>query len=297
MYTSTQVQVHHLDPVSQPYTAYAEHLPSITVIPLDTSSLLSGNWCPSALCLVMPGGADLPYCRLLNGHGNSIIKSYVENGGSYLGLCAGAYYACARVEFEQGTALQVIGDRELAFFPGVALGSLYSGFTYKSEHGAHAVPLKYRSSSNNNNNSNSKTWVDCVDYINGGPKFVPYINNNYNKSVYETLAVYPEKSNALAAVRCTVGEGLAVLCATHPELDAIWLSEPANLCEGGTAMDLDILTSMSGNNNSDDTKLPENVVRLKNILTMHGEERGRYLQRLLIAAGLEEFLSTAVAAT
>ncbi len=28
---------------------------------------------------------------------------HVEGGGSYLGLCAGAYYACARVEFEPGT--------------------------------------------------------------------------------------------------------------------------------------------------------------------------------------------------
>eukprot|EP00983_Pelagomonas_calceolata_P021459 672530-Pelagomonas_calceolata.AAC.5 len=27
-------------------------------------------------------------------------KDYVSSGGSYLGLCAGAYYACSRVEFE-----------------------------------------------------------------------------------------------------------------------------------------------------------------------------------------------------
>lgn len=28
---------------------------------------------------------------------------YVHAGGSYLGLCAGAYYACDRIEFELGT--------------------------------------------------------------------------------------------------------------------------------------------------------------------------------------------------
>lgn len=272
---------------------------SVTVAPLDTSSLLSGNWCHSALCLVMPGGADLPYCRLLNGHGNSIIKTYVENGGSYLGLCAGAYYACARVEFEPGTALEVVGDRELAFFPGVAIGSLYSGFTYQSEHGAHVVPLKY--SSNNNNGSDDATWIDCVDYINGGPKFAPY--NNTNASLYETLAVYPEKSNALAAVRCTVRKGIAVLCATHPELDAKWISE-SNLHELGAVIDdklvVDILLAKSSSSSNHDcinskvnqAKLPENVVKLKEILTAHGEDRQRYLNRLLIAAGLEEFLST-----
>lgn len=106
----------------------------------------------------MPGGADLPYCRALNGPGNQIIRGnnlptplqlftsvkfvqcllaglhlhcsgppkeqmnfagraaecfarsefasdagFVERGGSYLGLCAGAYYACSFVEFELGT--------------------------------------------------------------------------------------------------------------------------------------------------------------------------------------------------
>ncbi len=28
---------------------------------------------------------------------------FVEQGGSYLGLCAGAYYACTAIEFEAGT--------------------------------------------------------------------------------------------------------------------------------------------------------------------------------------------------
>lgn len=52
---------------------------------------------------------------------------FVTQGGSYLGLCAGAYYACARVEFEPGTPLEVVGDRELAFFPGIAQGAAFPG--------------------------------------------------------------------------------------------------------------------------------------------------------------------------
>ena len=31
------------------------------------------------------------------------LPGYVEGGGAYLGLCAGAYYACRRIEFEVGT--------------------------------------------------------------------------------------------------------------------------------------------------------------------------------------------------
>ncbi len=141
---------------------------------LDTAELLAGGWQDGCLLLVLPGGADLPYCKHLNGRGNALIRGacssnelltsaapaacfcvlyfialpcmlpcaaawkhrawmgvalsscalrfpltllspfplfppacaaadYVEGGGAYLGLCAGAYYACARVEFEPGS--------------------------------------------------------------------------------------------------------------------------------------------------------------------------------------------------
>ena len=48
-------------------------------------------------------------------------------GGAYLGLCAGAYYGCSPVVFEPGSALQVVGDRELRFFPGTGEGAAYAG--------------------------------------------------------------------------------------------------------------------------------------------------------------------------
>ena len=138
------------------------------VASLDTAELLEGGWREGCLLLVMPGGADLPYCRHLNGRGNSLIRGgpvmirtpalsslldalhpqglqsqappqlgrlfcslhtccrvpshppaclpaclpgaaclppteFVEGGGSYMGLCAGAYYASSHVQFEPGT--------------------------------------------------------------------------------------------------------------------------------------------------------------------------------------------------
>lgn len=56
---------------------------------------------------IVAGGADLAYCAQLNGAGNAVIRRYVSSGGAYLGLCAGAYYACRRVEFEPGGPLEV----------------------------------------------------------------------------------------------------------------------------------------------------------------------------------------------
>lgn len=41
---------------------------------LTPEQLLSSCWQEDCLVLVMPGGADLPYCRLLNGRGNRLIR-------------------------------------------------------------------------------------------------------------------------------------------------------------------------------------------------------------------------------
>ncbi|UUZ62721.1 BPL-N domain-containing protein [Polaromonas sp. P1-6] len=56
-----------------------------------------------AVLFVMPGGADLPFCQALNGAPNERIRRFVEEGGAYLGICAGAYYACREIAFHAGT--------------------------------------------------------------------------------------------------------------------------------------------------------------------------------------------------
>ena len=55
----------------------------VQVEKLGPEKLLSGTWRDDCLMLVMPGGADLPYCRQLNGRGNSLIRGVPE-----LRLCA-----------------------------------------------------------------------------------------------------------------------------------------------------------------------------------------------------------------
>jgi glutamine amidotransferase-like uncharacterized protein len=64
-------------------------------------------------------------------HYACVRAEFVQGGGSYLGLCAGAYYGCARVVFEPGTPLEVVGDRELAFFPGIARGAAFPGLVQR----------------------------------------------------------------------------------------------------------------------------------------------------------------------
>ena len=94
--------------------------------------------------LIMPGGRDRPYHAHLQGIPNQKIRSFVENGGCYFGICAGAYYGCKKVEFDLGYPLEVSEDRELSFFNGSAIGPAYGAgtFEYGSEKGARLAELE-----------------------------------------------------------------------------------------------------------------------------------------------------------
>src|SRR5271168_1619470 len=88
--------------------------PNYAVIPVTDSVILKEPWTASCALLVFPGGADLGYCRSLNGDGNARIAQFVRRGGAYLGLCAGGYYGSQRCEFEVGDKhMEVVGSREL----------------------------------------------------------------------------------------------------------------------------------------------------------------------------------------
>ena len=120
--------------------------PVISSIPVETTTaekIISTNLSNHCCLLIMPGGRDLPYVKKLQGKGNKNISDFVRNGGSYLGICAGAYYGCSSVQFAKGDPLlEVIGPRELALFPGVSQGPVFAGFGYDSNEGAMAADIQ-----------------------------------------------------------------------------------------------------------------------------------------------------------
>ena len=167
------------------------------------------------------------YCRTLNGEGNRRIRRYVENGGVYIGFCAGGYYGSKRCEFEVGNkVLEVVGARELAFFPGIDRGCAFPGFVYHSEKGAKAVELRV------NKSILSTGTVPNVfrSYYNGGGVFVDA--SNFADQGIEVLAEYTENlavdsgNGKAAVVHCKVGEGAALLTGPHPEF--VFLGRPAD---------------------------------------------------------------------
>lgn len=101
-------------------------------------------WEETTQLLVIPGGADVPYHNVLHGLGTARIDNYVREGGCYLGICAGAYFGCARFEFLEPTGSLFVAKRDLGFFPGAANGPVYeSAFSYTSSSGVLATPLVF----------------------------------------------------------------------------------------------------------------------------------------------------------
>ena len=173
---------------------------------VTAADIARGACFKDAAALLIPGGRDLPYCAALNGKGNNQIREFVSNGGAYLGICAGAYYGCERLLFDAGLDSEISGSRELAFFPGQAIGPAFGPGTYdyNSRRGARAVELILADGRRG------------VTYFNGGC----YFQEPFESSGTKILARYSElPDNPPAIVSARVGSGMAVLSGVHAEFD------------------------------------------------------------------------------
>lgn len=160
--------------------------------------------------LIMPGGADLPYCQKLNGLGNDIIRKFISRGNIYIGICAGGYYGARDIKFSGRSGVEgykknyeINEPRELAFFSGTAIGSIVSvteGHLYDETVKSKAmVTLDY-----------ANGQQDEV-YYHGGAYFVADDDANFN-----VVATYNDGKNAV--ISGDFGQGKYLLSGVHFEL-------------------------------------------------------------------------------
>lgn len=198
-----------LNAVNQTYTTLKAILGhAYDVMKVDASTLKSEPWEETCSLLVIPGGRDSPYCQDLNGPDTNKIKNYVHGGGHYVGFCAGAYFASKNIEFEKGKEMEVVGPRELGFYPGTSRGTMFPGFVYNSEKGAKAVSILHQQDS-------------FKAYYNGGGYFVRPQEYSQVKVVctYQDPGLCEDEDAVAAGVQCQVGKGSALLFGFHPEYD------------------------------------------------------------------------------
>lgn len=223
-------------------------LSSYDVKTVNAKSLALDPWQKGTSMVVIPGGRDLPFVSELSkthhhteagsskGHqASEKVRDFVERGGSYFGICAGAYFASSHCTFEQGTAMEVDGPRPfLRFFPGTCQGTVYPGFVYESDKGARIIDIERTASAGR--------WR-C--HYNGGGAFMSA--QKYANQGVEVLATYcdaqpeelmlgltlsetqprrPDYAGEAAAIVVTVGKGKALLFGTHPEFPLLPTSTP-----------------------------------------------------------------------
>jgi hypothetical protein len=144
--------------------------------------------------------------------------------------------------------------------------SCVAGFDYLTEAGAVAAQVEFsipdalsvlqqQDSGNPSGGQNQHTQLTAFDYCNGGPYLTAADGNPDIEQLpgVTVLAKYRQVPLAadpgalqqqgqqgqqqfakrVAAVRCTVGQGVAVLCGTHPELGPEWL----DLCGESNAVE------------------------------------------------------------
>jgi glutamine amidotransferase-like uncharacterized protein len=169
---------------------------------ITANELINTSWEKNASIFAIPGGRDLPYQEKLKGMGNDKITSFVKNGGIYLGICAGAYYACNDIEFDKNGDLEICEKRNLCFFPNTAVGPIFGPNTYKynSHESAHLLEINLM-----NNQSHHF-------YYNGGCFF----KNAEIASNTQILARYKDNDEA-AIIKCSYGKGFAYLSGVHFE--------------------------------------------------------------------------------
>lgn len=170
---------------------------------ITPSELIAGSKLKETKLLIFPGGRDRPYHQKLKGAGNEKIKTFVKNGGSLLGFCAGAYYFAEEVTFNPKNKDYAVNEkRELGFFPGAAKGPALGDYNPFTSIGVKAAALKL-----------SKSGKTLKVFYNGGGYFE---KREKKRKAVEVLALYKNLDQA-AIVFMKVGRGRVLLSGVHPE--------------------------------------------------------------------------------
>ncbi|MDH7514405.1 MAG: BPL-N domain-containing protein, partial [Bacteroidota bacterium] len=152
--------------------------------------------------VLFPGGYAYDYKRKLTARGEQHIRELVSDGGAYIGICAGAYFAATRVEWEEGVYPYTLG-----LFHGTARGSLTQIAPWP---GYSMTPIVLRKS--HAITAYQRDTLSVLYY--GGPSFIPEVG-----FAIDTIAVWAHADGECAIVGFDSGSGRVLLIGPHPEIE------------------------------------------------------------------------------
>ena len=153
--------------------------------------------------IYFPGGYAWYYKVAFNENGLNNIRNLVSTGGGYIGICAGAYFACDSVDWEEDGLL----DYPLDLFDGVGRGAIdaiapWDNYTMTT------VNL------NSSNPINQFSGAREVTLYYGGQVFEPH--NGVNM---DTTATWDAYFDLPAIINFHYGQGRVLLIGPHPEIE------------------------------------------------------------------------------
>jgi glutamine amidotransferase-like uncharacterized protein len=169
----------------------------LSYVEIDEEMIGKGDLNDLCDILIFVGGWSAQYQNYIENHAN--IRRYVEDGGCFVGFCAGAYYASSTMRWK-GNPL----DYPLKLFSGEAVGPLSLGWGTLPE-----IVLNSEIAFNTEFMDTLSMW-----YFDG-PSFT-----GFPESDVHVLASY-QFSGEAAVIAFPFGEGQVLLSGPHPELGYI----------------------------------------------------------------------------
>jgi len=157
---------------------------------------------PEFTGIYFPGGDAYGYKLSVNNSGLDHIRNLINQGGFYIGVCAGSYFACDSIEWEGGEY-----DYPLDLFNGWARGAIdaiapWADYTMTEISFNPLEPVNYY----------SEATATVLYY--GGPVYEPKPGQ-----ITDTLATWNSWGNLPAIVSFLYGSGRVLFIGPHPEIE------------------------------------------------------------------------------
>lgn len=178
---------------------------------LDEDHIIAPDLLDYYEIIILPGGGAADYRYEISDHDS--VRSFVEDGGLFIGICAGAYYA-ADIFNWQGSKY----DYPLEIFSGSSIGPLSGQIGW----GEQAL-LKL----NPDHPANENFDLELDIYYFDGPYFKPHDSDEVDAGTIEIVAQY-DVNNQPAVIAGRFGKGGYLLFGPHPEMNGYGKDEGAN---------------------------------------------------------------------
>lgn len=193
---------------------FARAAAPVEVIPVTAAQMRApGMMDPQkTLAFILPGASDANYDTKMGADNIAALRGFVKDGGRFLGVCAGAYYACESIEWygwePERTKRKRPGIDFFAYHAEGPIREFLAPQDKKTELDrslSHAAPVKVTF-----DNGHHRQTATVLYW--GGPRL-----NGAGKG--QVLAHFNGAAgNAPAVVMRKYGHGTAIISSVHPEI-------------------------------------------------------------------------------